>query len=47
MNEQGLGPTIGIIVIVLLILSGGLYFLLTQEQEKQPIELPPVEEEAL
>ena len=49
MEGNGFGPAIGIIIIVLLFIAGGVYFIITQQWEQQPtpIELPPVEEEAL
>jgi len=39
-NDEGVGPLIGIIVIVLLFVAGGIYFLVTQEMERRA--LPPV-----
>ena len=42
-SDEGVGPLIGIIVIVLLFVAAGIYFLVTQEMERRA--LPPVGQE--
>ena len=34
-SKEGVGPLIGIIIIVALIAAGGIYFLITQEMERR------------
>jgi uncharacterized protein YneF (UPF0154 family) len=45
--EQKFGPTLGIVIVVLVFVVGGIYFLFTQELKRPPVELPPINEEAL
>lgn len=32
-NESGVGPTVGIIILVALFIIGGIYFFITQEKK--------------
>ncbi|TSC69249.1 MAG: hypothetical protein G01um101456_267 [Parcubacteria group bacterium Gr01-1014_56] len=34
-QDEGVGPLIGIIIIVAIIAAGGIYFLVTQEMERR------------
>jgi hypothetical protein len=43
-QEEGIGPLIGIIIIVALVAAGGIYFLFTQEIHRQAA---PSENQAL
>ena len=40
-NEHGIGPTLGIVVVVLLVAIGGIYFFI---EESKRLHTPPVEE---
>ncbi len=42
-NDAGVGPLIGIVVIVALFVVGGIYFLVTQKLQKQ--SAPPATQE--
>ncbi|HVV38823.1 MAG TPA: hypothetical protein VHD31_00680 [Candidatus Paceibacterota bacterium] len=35
--EQGVGPLFGIVIIVVLLLAGGIYFLFMQEQSRNAV----------
>ena len=34
-SRQGVGPTVAIVIIVLLLAIGGVYFLITEEMERR------------
>jgi hypothetical protein len=42
-RDGGVGPIVGIVIIVLLLIAGGIYFLVTQEIERQ--NTPPAGQE--
>ena len=39
-SDEGIGPLIGIIIIVALFAAGGAYFLYTQEMERRALPQP-------
>ena len=43
-NTSSTGATIGIIIIVLMLIAGGVYFLLMPQNARPPVELPPIDE---
>lgn len=42
-QKEGVGPMVGIVIIVGLIIAGGVYFLVTQELER--MKTPPAGQE--
>jgi hypothetical protein len=38
-QDEGVGPLIGIIIVVALVAAGGIYFLFTQEMHRQATPL--------
>ena len=44
-NDEGVGPLIGIIIIVTLFVAGGIYFLVTQEMQRRAAP-PDTQEQA-